>query len=106
MTPRLSFLAAFFRVVDGRTLPAKNELANACYFTYRVGYVICDTSLGPAEAQKEMEAGRCNEDFRLMGSDFQRLVTSHFVEGARPPFEEAMWLLTSPDHFQSRTLSE
>ena len=30
MTPRLSFLAAFFRVVDGRTLPAKNELANAC----------------------------------------------------------------------------
>ncbi|CAE7631783.1 unnamed protein product [Symbiodinium sp. CCMP2456] len=106
MTPRLSFLAAFLRVVGGRTLPAKNELANACYFTYRVGYVICDTSLGPAEAQKEMEAGRCNEDFRLMGSDFQRLVTSHYVEGARPPFEEAMWLLTSPDHFQSRTLSE
>ena len=62
-----------------------------------------------------------------MGSDFQRLVTSHFegddctkadvlstshaclglrCSGARPPFEEAMWLLTSPDHFQSRTLSE
>ena len=98
MTRRLSFLAAFFRVVDGRTLPAKNELANACperydllvvaiiigtcwkhnlisqsvcckefvdkvvssrcYFTYRVGYVICDTSLGLAEAQKEMEASR------------------------------------------------
>ena len=103
----LSLLAgALFQLARSRTLPAKNELANACYFTYRVGYVICDVSLGPAEAQKEMEAGRCNEDFRLMGSDFQRLVTRHYVEGGRPPLEEAMWLLTSPEHFQSRTLSE
>ncbi|CAK9079354.1 Uncharacterized protein SCF082_LOCUS37863 [Durusdinium trenchii] len=88
-----------------RTLPDKNELANACYFTYRVGYVICDASLGPEAAQKEMEAGRCNADFRLMGSDFQRLVLKHYMEG-RPPLEEAMWLLTSSENFQTRTLSE
>ncbi|CAK9028845.1 unnamed protein product [Durusdinium trenchii] len=89
-----------------RTLPDKNELANACYFTYRVGYVICDASLGPEAAQKEMEAGRCNADFRLMGSDFQRLVLKHYMEGGRPPLEEAMWLLTSSENFQTRTLSE
>lgn len=28
-----------------------------CYFTYKVGYVICDTTLGPEAAQREMEAG-------------------------------------------------
>ena len=28
-----------------------------CYFTYKVGYVICDPSLGPEAAQREMEAG-------------------------------------------------
>lgn len=89
-----------------RNLPDKNELANACYFTYKVGYVICDTSLGPEAAQREMEAGRCNQDFRLTGSDFQRLVLKHYVEGGRPPLEEAMWLLSSSENFQSRTLSE
>ncbi|CAJ1349188.1 unnamed protein product [Effrenium voratum] len=95
-----------WRAGEGRALPAKNELANACYFTYRIGYVICDTSLGPEEAQREMEAGRCNEDFRVMGSDFQRLILQHYEGDGRPPLEEAMWLLTSPDHFQHRTLDE
>ena len=33
-----------------------NAAPPRCYFTYRVGYVICDVSLGPDEAQKEMEA--------------------------------------------------
>ena len=27
------------------------------------------------------QAGRCNQDFRLTGSDFQRLVLKHYVEG-------------------------
>lgn len=31
------------------------RLQMRCYFTYRVGYVICDASLGPEAAQKEME---------------------------------------------------
>ena len=37
-----------------------------CYFTYRVGYVICDTSLGPEAAQQEMEDPQQNlAQFRL-----------------------------------------
>ena len=32
-------------------------LTSRCYFTYKVGYVICDTSLGPEAAQREMEVG-------------------------------------------------
>eukprot|EP00933_Yihiella_yeosuensis_P040803 TRINITY_DN35199_c0_g1_i1.p1 TRINITY_DN35199_c0_g1~~TRINITY_DN35199_c0_g1_i1.p1 ORF type:complete len:482 (-),score=107.64 TRINITY_DN35199_c0_g1_i1:475-1920(-) len=89
-----------------RPLPHKNELANACYFTYRVGYVICDDGLNPEEAQEAMGQGKCNEDFRLVGSDFQRLAVRHYSHGGRPPLEEVMWLLTSPDNFQNRTLQE
>jgi len=89
-----------------RPLPDKNELKNAYYFTYRVGFIICDSGLGPEEAQLDMKAGKCNQDFRLMGSDFQRRVVSHYSFGGRPPLEEAIWMLTSPENFQLRTLNE
>ena len=52
-----------------------------------MGYVICDPNLDQATAQREMEAGRCNGDFRLLGSDFQRLVLKHYLEGADPSVE-------------------
>lgn len=106
MPGRLTLLVAVLRHATPRPLPDKNELANACYFTYRVGYIICDSGLGPDEAQQDMLAGKCNEDFRLMGSDFQRRVVRHYSAGGPPPLEEAMWLLTAPDNFQSRTLKE
>eukprot|EP00434_Breviolum_minutum_P002188 symbB.v1.2.001926.t1/scaffold55.1/size374282/8 len=105
-TARIDLTKSYQIATIRKPLPDKNELANACYFTYKVGYVICDTTLGPEAAQREMEAGRCNQDFRLTGSDFQRLVLKHYLEGGRPPLEEATWLLTSSDNFQSRTLSE
>eukprot|EP00928_Gymnodinium_smaydae_P040678 TRINITY_DN27568_c0_g1_i1.p1 TRINITY_DN27568_c0_g1~~TRINITY_DN27568_c0_g1_i1.p1 ORF type:complete len:479 (+),score=37.55 TRINITY_DN27568_c0_g1_i1:26-1438(+) len=93
-------------IVKPRPLPDKNELANACYFTYRVGYVICDSGLSPEDAQHDMEAGKCNQDFRLMASDFQRRVVQHYFEGRPPPLEEAAWLLNAPENFQQRTMKE
>ena len=33
------------------------DIGCRCYFTYKVGYVICDTTLGPEAAQREMEVG-------------------------------------------------
>mmetsp|Transcript_101279 Transcript_101279/g.325505 ORF Transcript_101279/g.325505 Transcript_101279/m.325505 type:complete len:406 (-) Transcript_101279:38-1255(-) len=53
-----------------------------------------------------MKAGKCNQDFRLMGSDFQRRVVRHYALDERPPLEEAMWLITAPENFQVRTLKE
>ena len=29
----------------------------------------------------DLQAGRCNQDFRLTGSDFQRLALKHYFEG-------------------------
>lgn len=104
--PVLLALEGELRHAKARPLPDRNELANSCYFTYRVGYIICDTGLGPEEAQREMEAGKCNEDFRLMGSDFQRRVVRHYTAAGPPPLEEAMWLMTAPGNFQLRTLKE
>lgn len=93
-------------LLGSRPLPDKNELANACYFTYRVGYIICDSGLQPEEAEQKIREGKCNQDFRLMASDFQRRVVRHYSFGERPPLEEAMWLLTAPENFQLRTLKE
>ena len=56
-----------------------------CYITYRVGYVICDTSLGPAEAQKEMEVHclTCDTNVHclLVRSDVVRLVAATKISG-------------------------
>lgn len=102
----LTVVALLSQLVVPRPSSDKNELVKACYFTYKIGYVICDTGLAPEDAAAEHAAGRCNEDFRLMGADMQRRFVRYYEGGGMPPLEEAAWVITAPEHFQERTMQE
>jgi len=86
-------------------MPKKNELANSCYFTYKMGFILCDSGTFE-ERQQQMEKGACHRDYFLAGADFQRSVDRMYFANGPPPLEEVYWLLSVPGNFQQRTYEE
>ena len=102
----LSVLTPAFALFNRTKLPRDNELGNSCYFTYRMNFIICDQGLDPQTAKEEIAKGRCHQDYRVMGSDFQSISNGYYNQERLPPLEEAFWLLGLPEHFQSQTMTE
>eukprot|EP00392_Amoebophrya_sp_AT5.2_P014615 g14776.t1 len=87
-------------------LPQENELANTCYFTYRMNFIICDQSLSQEEAAEAIKKGECHSDYKIMGADFQMSSDKYVLSDGVPPIEAAFWLIGMPENFQSRTMEE
>ncbi|CAD7965344.1 unnamed protein product [Amoebophrya sp. A25] len=87
-------------------LPTENELANTCYFTYRMNFIICDQTLSQEEAAQAIKRGECHSDYKIMGANFQIESDKYVLGEAPPPIEAAFWLIGMPENFQTRTMEE
>lgn len=87
-------------------MPTENELANTCYFTYRMNFIICDQTLSQEEAAEAIKRGECHSDYKIMGANFQMESDKYVLGEAPPPLEAAFWLIGMPENFQSRTMEE
>ena len=68
-----------------KALPEKNELANSCFFTYRLAFKMCPEQ--PPDAP-------CNKLFGLNGADFQKRAWEYYTGQGPPLLEEAAWMMT------------
>ena len=78
-------------------LPAENELANSCYFTYRMNFIICDQSLSSEQAAEAIQKGECHSDYKIMGSDFQVVGEEWVHREGVPPLEASFWMIGMPE---------
>eukprot|EP00397_Hematodinium_sp_SG-2012_P044404 GEMP01049590.1.p1 GENE.GEMP01049590.1~~GEMP01049590.1.p1 ORF type:complete len:411 (+),score=88.06 GEMP01049590.1:216-1448(+) len=87
-------------------MPKENELANSCYFTYRMAFILCDPQQTTEEASAQMKRGECHKDYFLTASHFQHHVNMMYSAGHPPPLEEIYWILSLPQDFQQGTWKE
>ena len=78
---------------------AVNELANSCFFTYRLTFKLCP--------DQDSEA-ICNKHFGVNGAEFQHKMWKYYTEAGPPLLEEASWLINMfpTDEDKAETLRE
>ena len=76
-----------------------NELANSCFFTYRLTFKLC-----PEQSDKAL----CNKQFGVNGADFQHRMWNYYSGEGPPLLEESSWMMNMfpTDADKDETLKE